>query len=139
MDRRARCRFPDPRAASTCVAAALGCTTLLAFAQQPPIRIAHIDTFSGPTASTGTTVAKTLLYATSPINERGGEVLGRKLEVIQMDNAGDSNKAVAMLTSTVDQKIPFRRCRPATRALPGHCLPPWTSITSATPIRACCI
>ena len=91
---------------TTCVAAALGCTALLAFAQQPPIRIAHIDTFSGPTASTGTTVAKTLLYAASLINERGG-VLGRKLEVIQMDNAGDSNKAVAMLTSTVDQKIPF--------------------------------
>ena len=91
---------------TTCVAAALGCTALLALAQQPPIRIAHIDTFSGPTASTGTTVAKTLLYAASLINERGG-VLGRKLEVIQMDNAGDSNKAVAMLTSTVDQKIPF--------------------------------
>ncbi len=91
---------------TTCVVAALGCTALLAFAQQPPIRIAHIDTFSGPTASTGTTVAKTLLYAASLINERGG-VLGRKLEVIQMDNAGDSNKAVAMLTSTVDQKIQF--------------------------------
>jgi branched-chain amino acid transport system substrate-binding protein len=40
------------------------------------------------------------------INERGG-VLGRKLEVVQMDNAGDSNKAVAMLTSTIDQKINF--------------------------------
>jgi branched-chain amino acid transport system substrate-binding protein len=74
--------------------------------QKPPIRISHIDTFSGPTASTGTTVAKTMLYATHLINERGG-VLGRKLEVVQMDNAGDSNKAVAMLTSTVDQKINF--------------------------------
>lgn len=93
---------------TTLVAAALGCTALLASAQQPqsPIRIAHIDTFSGPTASTGTTVAKTLLYAVSLINERGG-VLGRKLEVVQLDNAGDSNKAVSMLTSTIDQKINF--------------------------------
>ena len=91
---------------TTCIAAVLGCSALLACAQQPPIRIAHIDTFSGPTASTGTTVAKTLLYAASLINERGG-VLRRKLEVVQMDNGGDSNKAVAMLTSTVDQKIQF--------------------------------
>lgn len=90
---------------STCVAALMTCTALAAAAQSaPPIRIAHIDTFSGPTASTGVTVAKTLLYAVHLINERGG-VLGRKLEVVQLDNAGDSNKAVAMLTSTVDQKI----------------------------------
>ena len=93
---------------NTLIAAALSSTALLAFAQQaqPPIRIAHIDTFSGPTASTGTTVSKTLLYAVSLINERGG-VLGRKLEVIQLDNAGDSNKAISMLTSTIDQKINF--------------------------------
>lgn len=70
----------------------------------PPIRIAHIDTFSGPTASTGTTVAKTLLYAVDLVNARGG-VLGRKLEVVQLDNAGDPAKAVAMLNSTIDQKI----------------------------------
>lgn len=92
---------------STCVAAvfATGATWSLAQSGQP-IRIAHIDTFSGPTASTGTTVAKTMQYAVHLINERGG-VLGRKLEVVQMDNAGDSNKAVAMLTSTIDQKINF--------------------------------
>lgn len=92
---------------ATCIAAVMACSALAAVAQSaPPIRIAHIDTFSGPTASTGTTVAKTLLYAVHLINERGG-VLGRKLEVVQLDNAGDSNKAVAMLTSTVDQKINF--------------------------------
>ena len=92
---------------STCVAAvfATGATWSMAQSGQP-IRIAHIDTFSGPTASTGTTVAKTMQYAVHLINERGG-VLGRKLEVVQMDNAGDSNKAVAMLTSTIDQKINF--------------------------------
>lgn len=88
------------------IAAALTCATLPALAQQPPIKVAHIDTFSGPTASTGTTVAKTLLYAVQRINERGG-VLGRKFEVTQLDNGGDSNKAVAGLTSTIDQKIRF--------------------------------
>lgn len=92
---------------ASCVAAVIASTAMTATAQSaPPIRIAHIDTFSGPTASTGVTVAKTLMYAVHLINERGG-VLGRKLEVVQMDNAGDSNKAVAMLTSTVDQKINF--------------------------------
>jgi branched-chain amino acid transport system substrate-binding protein len=91
---------------TTCVAAAVALSATLAFAQQPPIRIAHIDTFSGATASTGATVSKTLLYAVDLINERGG-VLGRKLEVVPLDNAGDANKAVAMLSSTVDQKINF--------------------------------
>lgn len=92
------------RFARSATVAALSYAAVLAWAQQPPIRVAHIDTFSGPTASTGATVAKTLLYAVQRINERGG-VLGRKFEVIQMDNAGDSNKAVASLTSTVDQNI----------------------------------
>jgi branched-chain amino acid transport system substrate-binding protein len=92
---------------STCVAAVLATGASWSLAQPgQPIRIAHIDTFSGPTASTGTTVAKTMQYAVHLINERGG-VLGRKLEVVPMDNAGDSNKAVAMLTSTIDQKINF--------------------------------
>ncbi|MGO4390409.1 branched-chain amino acid ABC transporter substrate-binding protein [Variovorax sp. M-6] len=89
------------------VAAALAVCALAASAQsQPPIRISHIDTFSGPTASTGVTVAKTLLYAVDLINQRGG-VLGRKLEVVPMDNGGDPAKAIAMLNSTVDQKISF--------------------------------
>lgn len=92
------------RFARSATVAALASAAVLAWAQQPPIRVAHIDTFSGPTASTGATVAKTLLYAVQRINERGG-VLGRKFEVVQMDNAGDSNKAVASLTSTVDQNI----------------------------------
>ncbi|HCL87581.1 MAG TPA: branched-chain amino acid ABC transporter substrate-binding protein [Comamonadaceae bacterium] len=92
------------RFARSATVAALASAAVLGWAQQPPIRVAHIDTFSGPTASTGATVAKTLLYAVQRINERGG-VLGRKFEVVQMDNAGDSNKAVASLTSTVDQNI----------------------------------
>ncbi|WP_312306496.1 branched-chain amino acid ABC transporter substrate-binding protein [Pulveribacter sp.] len=92
------------RFARSATVAALASAAVLAWAQQPSIRVAHIDTFSGPTASTGATVAKTLLYAVQRINERGG-VLGRKFEVVQMDNAGDSNKAVASLTSTVDQNI----------------------------------
>lgn len=83
----------------------LGLTMGAAVAQSaPPIRIAHIDTFSGPTASTGATVAKTLQYGVDLVNARGG-VLGRKLEVVRMDNAGDSAKAVAMLNSAIDQNI----------------------------------
>ncbi len=87
-------------ALATLLGAALGA----AAQQQPPIRIAHIDTFSGPTASTGATVGKTLMYAVDLVNARGG-VLGRKLEVVQMDNGGDPGKAVSLLKSTVDQKI----------------------------------
>lgn len=77
-----------------------------ATAQQPTIRIAHMDTFTGPTASTGATVAKTMRYAVDLVNERGG-VLGRKLEIVSMDNGGDASKAVGLLRSVVDQKISF--------------------------------
>lgn len=87
-----------------CVSAALGAWAVCSLAQQPTIKIAHIDTFSGPTASTGATVAKTLLYAVDLVNQRGG-VLGRTLEVVPMDNAGDPTKAIDLLKSTVDQKI----------------------------------
>lgn len=77
-----------------------------AVAQQATIRIAHMDTFTGATASTGATVAKTMRYAVDLVNERGG-VLGRKLEVVPMDNGGDASKAVGLLRSVVDQKINF--------------------------------
>jgi branched-chain amino acid transport system substrate-binding protein len=91
--------------ASAVVAAGIGLAGQ-AMAQQPPIRIAHMDTFTGPTASTGTTVAKTMRYAVDLVNERGG-VLGRKLEIVQMDNGGDAGKAVGLLSNVVDQKISF--------------------------------
>src|SRR5690606_29935282 len=70
------------------------------------IRIAHIDTFTGPTASTGATVSKTLRYAVDLVNERGG-VLGRKLEVVPMDNGGDASKAVGLLRNVIDERINF--------------------------------
>lgn len=86
--------------------ALLGVYAASAPAQQPSIRIAHIDTFTGPTASVGATVSKTLRYAVDRVNERGG-VLGRKLEVVPMDNGGDASKAVGLLRNVVDQKINF--------------------------------
>ena len=87
-----------------CVSAAMGVWAACAMAQQPTIKIAHIDTFSGPTASTGATIAKTMLYAVDLVNQRGG-VLGQKLEVVPMDNGGDPTKAIALLSSVVGQKI----------------------------------
>lgn len=87
-------------------AALFGVLAQVAVAQQEPIRIAHIDTFTGPTASTGATVSKTLRYAVDLVNERGG-VLGRKLEIVQMDNGGDASKAVGLVRNVVDQKISF--------------------------------
>ena len=90
-----------------CAATLLGLAFGQASAQQqPPIRIAHIDTFTGPTASVGATVSKTLRYAVDLVNERGG-VLGRKLEVVPMDNGGDASKAVGLLRNVIDQRINF--------------------------------
>lgn len=88
------------------VGVVFGMLAVGASAQQPPIRIAHIDTFTGPTASVGATVSKTLRYAVDLVNERGG-VLGRKLEVVPMDNGGDASKAVGLLRNVSDQKISF--------------------------------
>lgn len=75
-------------------------------AQEPTIKIAHIDTFSGPMASVGATTSKTLRFAVDLVNERGG-VLGRQLEVVSMDNGGQVSKAITLFRSVVDQDIDF--------------------------------
>lgn len=75
-----------------------------AFSQSDVLRIAHIDTFSGPTASTGATVGKTLRYAADLVNGRGG-VLGKKIEILQLDNSGDANKAASLISTAIDKKI----------------------------------
>lgn len=75
-----------------------------AFSQGGPLRIAHIDTFSGPTASTGATVAKTLRYAADLVNDKGG-VLGQKIEILALDNAGDASKAASLISSAIDKNI----------------------------------
>lgn len=73
---------------------------------EEPIRIAHIDPFSGAFASVGNTTSKTMQYAIELINARGG-VLGRKLELVSLDNAGDPNKSLTAFNSATDQNIRY--------------------------------
>ena len=96
------------RAAWTRVAAAVALLGSLAtpVAAQETIKVAHIDPFSGAFASVGATTSKTMQYAIELINARGG-VLGRKLELVSLDNAGDANKSLTAFNSAIDQNIQY--------------------------------
>ncbi|MEO8937296.1 MAG: branched-chain amino acid ABC transporter substrate-binding protein [Burkholderiaceae bacterium] len=88
------------------IVAALGTVMLLPAEAQDTIRIAHIDPFSGSFASVGNTTSKTMQYAIELINARGG-VLGKKLELVSIDNAGDANKSLTAFNSATDQDIRY--------------------------------
>jgi branched-chain amino acid transport system substrate-binding protein len=63
-----------------------------AAAQQEPIRIGSFLSVTGPAAFLGDPEEKTLKMYVDELNRSGG-VLGRKLELVVYDDAGDSDKA----------------------------------------------
>ena len=82
----------------TIVAAAL-----LAFAAQAqPIRIGAFLAVTGPAASLGDPEQKTLELYVEKLNASGG-VLGRKLELVAYDSAGDAEKARGFVKRLIEQ------------------------------------
>jgi branched-chain amino acid transport system substrate-binding protein len=74
-------------------------------APQPPVRIALIESLSGPFANTGEAVFRNLLWAAERVNERGGVKLPggtRKLVIDRYDNKGQNEEALAALRSAID-------------------------------------
>jgi branched-chain amino acid transport system substrate-binding protein len=76
------------------VAATLALAALAApaLAADPPIRVGSFLSATGPAAFLGDPEQKTLELYVEEINKAGG-VLGRKLEVVVYDDAGDAEKA----------------------------------------------
>lgn len=81
-----------------------------AFAQSPPIRLAMIETLSGPFANTGEAVFRNLVWAAERVNARGGVQLpggARTLVVGRYDSKGQSEEALSALRAAMDDGVSF--------------------------------
>lgn len=78
----------------------------LAQAQQPaPIRLALIESMSGPFANTGEAVFRNLLWAVERVNARGGVKLpggARPLQLDRYDSKGQNEEALSALRAAMD-------------------------------------
>ena len=70
------------------------------------IRIAFIDPLSGPFANIGESELRHFQMVAEMINARGG-ILGRKLEIVPMDNKTSPQDSVLQLKSAIDQGIHY--------------------------------
>jgi len=89
--------------------ALLGPTLVLAQtpAAPPPIKLALIETLSGPFANTGEAVFRNLLWAVERANVRGGVRLrdgsgARLLSLQRHDNKGQNEEALSVLKAAID-------------------------------------
>lgn len=90
-------------------------TVLLTFgvglgAEQPPIQLALIEGLSGPFGNTGEAVYRNLQWAVERVNQRGGVRLpqgARKLVITRYDSKGQTEEALSVLRSAVDDGAGF--------------------------------
>jgi len=74
----------------------------------PPVRIALIESLSGPFANTGEAVFRNLVWATERVNARGGVKLpggSRQLAIERYDSKGQNEDALAALRSAIDDGV----------------------------------
>ena len=83
----------------------------IAQAQPLPIKVALIESLSGPFANTGEAVFRNLVWATERVNARGGVKLpaglggSRNLLIERYDSKGQNEEALAALRSAIDDGI----------------------------------
>ena len=76
-----------------------------------PIRLALIESLSGPFANTGEAVFRNLLWATERVNARGGVAIkgdaggGRPLELTRYDSKGQNEEALSALRAAIDDGV----------------------------------
>ena len=74
----------------------------------PPVRIAMIESLSGPFGNTGEAVFRNLVWATERVNARGGVKLpagAQPLLIEHYDSKGQNEEALAALRSAIDDGI----------------------------------
>ena len=79
-------------------------------AEQPPIQLALIEGLSGPFGNTGEAVYRNLQWAVERVNQRGGVRLpqgARKLAITRYDSKGQTEEALSVLRSAVDDGAGF--------------------------------
>ncbi|MDF1485087.1 branched-chain amino acid ABC transporter substrate-binding protein [Ramlibacter sp. H39-3-26] len=98
------------RAVLKSAALALCAAPLAAMAQAAPVKIAMIESLSGPFANTGEAVFRNLLWATERINARGGLQLpggARPLQLLRYDSKGSNEEALSALRAAIDDGARF--------------------------------
>lgn len=91
--------------AATLFANALAMGAAPALAQGAPIRLALIESMSGPFANAGEAVYRNLLWAVERVNQRGGVKLAggaRMLQLDRYDSKGLNEEALSALRSAID-------------------------------------
>lgn len=83
---------------TTVLTATLGALT--AAAQAEPLKIAIVESLSGPQTSTGRLIATAAEYVLDQVNEQGG-FNGEPIKVTEYDNAGDTSSAAAKFREAV--------------------------------------
>jgi branched-chain amino acid transport system substrate-binding protein len=86
------------------------CLPVVAVAQSasPAVRIALIESLSGPFGNTGEAVFRNLVWATERVNARGGVKLpsgAQALRIERYDSKGQNEEALAALRSAIDDGI----------------------------------
>ena len=86
------------------------CLPVMVVAQSaaPAVRIALIESLSGPFGNTGEAVFRNLVWATERVNARGGVKLpsgAQALRIERYDSKGQNEEALAALRSAIDDGI----------------------------------
>ena len=79
-------------------------------AQAAPVRVAMIETLSGPFGNTGEAVFRNLVWAAERVNARGGIRLptgARPLQIERYDSKGQNEEALSALRSALDDGVRF--------------------------------
>ena len=79
-----------------------------AVAQPAPIKVALIESLSGPFANTGEAVFRNLIWATERVNARGGVKLpggSRQLLIERYDSKGQNEEALSALRAAIDDGV----------------------------------
>jgi branched-chain amino acid transport system substrate-binding protein len=80
----------------------------MASAQPAPVKVALIESFSGPFANTGEAVFRNLVWATERVNGRGGVKLpggARPLLIERYDSKGQNEEALSALRAAIDDGV----------------------------------
>ena len=80
----------------------------MASAQPAPVKVALIESLSGPFANTGEAVFRNLVWATERVNGRGGVKLpggARPLLIERYDSKGQNEEALSALRAAIDDGV----------------------------------
>ena len=86
----------------------LTCSAMAQTSNPPPIKIALIESLSGPFANAGDAVFRNLLWATERVNARGGVKLpggARALALARYDSKGQNEEALSALRAAIDDGV----------------------------------